>query len=1403
MLEPCRGVCRCRSVLSGIPVCAVAQALTTIANKELESLEENGITVVPDSLQDGGELLEFAADNTDEKLATLDGESFHGTQRFAVQHVPCTWRDEQRAAKADSLVIGQARSLVKVPEGLHATLAMPKQPDKHQKPPVYPLELFKRVARYASSDDITIANPDWGGNPTAASDESDVSNLVHQLVKMREPQSVPSWKGFNQAIRPVVQDAMVPIIAVLPLLHQIAHEPDTVWTNLMAFLHIQDCKAKEPGSSVPVTWDQNIYYVAQQVKWANPERLKRIFNRLGSLHICKAYFGRLGACLSGSGADDLVTDGDVYGDNTTEVALAGGHIARADRLHHLLETAVFQHIWDTFEQEQDGGGWEEGTITFNQVNVAEKIDELAASLRADPRATHESTYAEAFDAVKAATVLQRLEDHWATLSPSLKYWVKYLKLLKPLRRFDRSEKTGNFNLYKQSLIEMEEVFAGLDATNYQKWLADYILGLANLEVTHPDLYAKYQAGRFVIKRNPLTFTAIGVDWALEHVNSIESLPGGCIGIRHRENVLNRWCLTHWTVAKRVEETIEMITPVVRVEQDDSQECETRGQHADRGQARIKRDARDVAKLVSSLKKFDVGGDGGDGQHMLTVATKDVIPEETFDGLMAVLDTGAAKAKGIFGRRFDKTFHTGGTKTGLKVLWSDPISNASIPRCADIYKEIRTKSKDAIKYKKVKNERDYLHRLFIAMSQGRDVNAKEIVSTHELSEVPESLTRFGGELATPSSKAALTLVSSLKFLPAAAPGSKVFGIIDGNAMLQEIQRPPNVSTWGEYADVVVKVVKQRSKNLGRLYIGWDRYWPTAIKDGTRAKRKGKQRKQIRTKIQRDDQGLPRWKTFIHDKANKTELVAYVARKVHEASLADPGVPVVQSGGGVADDDTAVHCSDSAIDTQGLASDHEEMDTRCFTLSAHAKRDGAKRVVVWCRDTDVRVMAVYFCSGDRAASQPTEFFMKTGTRKSPSWFPAHDPGNELSEKVKSNLPGYHAGTGCDTTGGFVDHPKHALFKVYTSMPEALDGLGRGELTDAKIEAFERFVCQGYAPGTECVRVEDLRWEMFNAGKSVSCELPPTVDALTQHLLRCHYQAKMWYLATVPMARAQYGDIAKHGWTVKGGGGGQACEAVLMTKPGTPSQFLGLVSCGCKAGKCAEGKKCSCRKAKMACTSLCKHCHATGGKCENRSVEAHSQEGTGGGSTTTTAGGAGASDVSTATTAGGAGKRKRKQKGKGKARKKKKKKKGSRRKSEASSDEDETDLEEGAGAAVPGGGGAKEKTAAAPRQSGDDLKWYPEGHPQVAMLCEGDGRHYPTGHNRVDEEFDPMDVTSETAQGVVGLPIEVWWAAEREWYPGTVSEWDFTQGIAAPACVEYDDGEVTWYDLDDLNWRFTPAR
>ena len=74
---------------------------------------------------------------------------------------------------------------------------------------------------------------------------------------------------------------------------------------------------------------------------------------------------------------------------------------------------------------------------------------------------------------------------------------------------------------------------------------------------------------------------------------------------------------------------------------------------------------------------------------------------------------------------------------------------------------------------------------------------------------------------------------------------------------------------------------------------------------------------------------------------------------------------------------------------------------------------------------------------------------------------------------------------------------------------------------------------------------------------------------------------------------------------------------------------------------------------------------------------------------------------------------------------------------------------------------------------------------------------------EEFDPMDVTSETAQGVVGLPMEVWWAAEREWYPGTVSEWDFTQGIAAPACVEHDDGEVTWHDLDDLNWRFTPTR
>ena len=50
--------------------------------------------------------------------------------------------------------------------------------------------------------------------------------------------------------------------------------------------------------------------------------------------------------------------------------------------------------------------------------------------------------------------------------------------------------------------------------------------------------------------------------------------------------------------------------------------------------------------------------------------------------------------------------------------------------------------------------------------------------------------------------------------------------------------------------------------------------------------------------------------------------------------------------------------------------------------------------------------------------------------------------------------------------------------------------------------------------------------------------------------------------------------------------------------------------------------------------------------------------------------------------------------------------------------------------------------------------------------------------------------------GDRIEVYWKAERKWFPGAVKQVDPSDGTTQ---VQYDDGDLKWYNLDKDGWRW----
>lgn len=109
-----------------------------------------------------------------------------------------------------------------------------------------------------------------------------------------------------------------------------------------------------------------------------------------------------------------------------------------------------------------------------------------------------------------------------------------------------------------------------------------------------------------------------------------------------------------------------------------------------------------------------------------------------------------------------------------------------------------------------------------------------------------------------------------------------------------------------------------------------------------------------------------------------------------------------------------------------------------------------------------------------------------------------------------------------------------------------------------------------------INEARYRGFCETKLQQC-LPPTKNALAQHIKRCNYQAAIYKYALLPFIDAP--SPMSHGWQLKDGKIG----VTWMTQEPCPEVTLMSVYCSCKTG-CTSGR-CSCNTSKLQCTDLCK--------------------------------------------------------------------------------------------------------------------------------------------------------------------------------------------------------------------------
>ena len=124
----------------------------------------------------------------------------------------------------------------------------------------------------------------------------------------------------------------------------------------------------------------------------------------------------------------------------------------------------------------------------------------------------------------------------------------------------------------------------------------------------------------------------------------------------------------------------------------------------------------------------------------------------------------------------------------------------------------------------------------------------------------------------------------------------------------------------------------------------------------------------------------------------------------------------------------------------------------------------------------------------------------------------------------------------------------------------------------------MCRLYNQGS-VTSVNQIRQMMFLTTEKEEL-MPPTQDALQQHLMRVHYQSMVWKQANIPIPVLP--NPEDMGWTKHNG----ELKPVFMTIDSIPESCTNIVFCKCK--KACKTRQCSCRNNNNLCASSCRCCN-----------------------------------------------------------------------------------------------------------------------------------------------------------------------------------------------------------------------
>lgn len=999
-------------------------------------------------------------------------------------------------------------------------------------------------------------------------DENDVaiqqSILVEFLITLircglpistKEPGELPPWAGIHALV--TTHQAPLMRVGFMPVLPHPVTEYATVRKSLQNFQSVR----RQLGQNImPIFSDEGVFHIVVDVLMNEPDNFKDLFPMLGTFHMAKILLRCAGRYIAGSGIDDALIEGQVFGKKTMNSVLSGGHYVRSFKGMLIIAEALYSLVWQAF--------WARRTHDHVSIRRAIELKDILKTKNRDDCVS------------KFQSVLQTVNNlqndfndfliECESKSELCQYFGIFLNIVNVIIQLITADRDGNWCLHVGAVRSSMCIFKEFDAINYLRYASFYLENIQILEAQYPSLYDRFRAGYFVVRdRKNAFFSAVAGDMKLEQsINRFSKGPGGhvVVGSSGDAAAVAEFELLYHEILS-ITNLMRKATNVGLMDH-----LETTIQHELRGKKGSLFD-QNVSRLLDILRERS-------NPYIISlphvtlhnILTQDVVDSKAKDRLLNALQNGQQGYDNFRKERYvEKT-----------VKLSATISKVKLPSFA--HHEDNHLTNKETKHMSISSKDIAIAQRQIEITTLRGMPPEEIYAHDFFNSSP----LFDGDLVAKSNKS--LLIAELEkqihlderdtFKNESSMTTHV--LIDFMSQVRQFYGFQKCQDFGHAIREVLKAA-ERVATSDISHVIFDSYKDLSIKDSERIRR-GSNHEAIHLADITESVPIPQQMEKNLVSAGNKEKLQLLARKVANF---DNNRLVLSSM--VVNDEiipSQYMNFNENIEIPELNSWEEEADTRIILHTNWSVKMGCKRIIVLSNDADSIILLLRYIL-EFKKNGLKELWVRYATGEKRRMIPLHILHNVLGEELCHILVKVHAMTGNDALSAVGTK----LAGLRSEPVYYLSSFGESPLlSESDLDLAEEYlvrVYNGTRSKTNATTFNELRYESQVRSTVVALDkLPPTSSVIRQHLKRAFFVIRQ-DITLLKLTRTLL-DPIDYRWNI-------VDNYLLPDKGLNPFSDELAVLCGC-SGKCVN-PRCSCFKEGRLCVVYChKKSVATQSNCIN---------------------------------------------------------------------------------------------------------------------------------------------------------------------------------------------------------------